>query len=206
MVSANQSLFSMRSSAGEAFRALHGQALWGQRWGVLTGRQHKLLSLTEVAQNSRAQTRRHAGLQLVPIAKICGSEGRCDDFDADFRPLKGHNCERWISVAVARRQDVALPPVELVQVDDNYFVRDGHHRISVAKLEGQLEIEAEVTLWHGMGRTESVKEIAQSIHQPRQPRYTDRLLMAVGKWFVNVGVQLQARCGVDASATALQGG
>jgi len=41
-----------------------------------------------------------------------------------------------------------LPPVELVQVGDVYFVRDGHHRISVARTVGQRDIEAEVTVWH----------------------------------------------------------
>jgi hypothetical protein len=42
---------------------------------------------------------------------------------------------------------VALPPVQLIEVNGCYFVRDGHHRVSVARMLGQLEIEAEVTVW-----------------------------------------------------------
>jgi hypothetical protein len=73
-----------------------------------------------------------------------GSEGRVDDFDSAFNPLTAHTRDRWIGIAVARRQGTVLPPVELIQVGDVYYVRDGHHRISVAKAEGQAEIEARI--------------------------------------------------------------
>jgi hypothetical protein len=84
------------------------------------------------------------GTEVIPIKKIVGTEGRSEDFDADFHPLKKHNRERWISVAVARQMDVILPAVELIQKGDEYYVRDGHHRISVAKARGQLEIDARI--------------------------------------------------------------
>jgi hypothetical protein len=58
---------------------------------------------------------------------------------------------RWLSVAAARDQGKGLPPVVLVQVGDVYFVRDGHHRIAVARALGQLDIEAQVTVWHVSG-------------------------------------------------------
>jgi hypothetical protein len=48
---------------------------------------------------------------------------------------------------VARQLGVALPPVDVIQVEDAYFVRDGHHRVSVARAMGQQEIEAEITAW-----------------------------------------------------------
>jgi hypothetical protein len=53
---------------------------------------------------------------------------------------------RWLSVARALEKGVALPPVELIQLGDRYFVRDGHHRISVARAMRQDEIEATVTV------------------------------------------------------------
>ena len=102
------------------------------------------------------RVRTHAGLQLVPISRIQGSEGRCDDFDADFRPLRNHTKDRWVGIAMAHSNEEALPAVELVQIGDTFFVRDGHHRISVAKLFGQLEIEAEVTVWQGPAASRSV--------------------------------------------------
>lgn len=54
-------------------------------------------------------------------------------------------------MAVARQQGKALPPVRLVQVGDLYFVRDGHHRISVARALGQQDIKARVTIWQVEG-------------------------------------------------------
>jgi hypothetical protein len=86
----------------------------------------------------------HGQTQTVPIDRIRGSENRCGDFDQDFRPLQGHTRERWLSVATARMSGVCLPPVELLAVGDEYYVRDGHHRISVAHTLGEQFIEATV--------------------------------------------------------------
>lgn len=138
-----------RRRASEQYRRLQNQALRVRLWSTLTGRQRNLLNLTEIQNEIQVHHRRAVGLQLVPIAQIQGSEGRSEDFDVDFRPLKGYNKERWVDIAVARSVDKPLPPVELVQINDLYFVRDGHHRVSVAKVDGQLEIEAQVTVWQG---------------------------------------------------------
>jgi hypothetical protein len=79
--------------------------------------------------------------------RIRGSEGRCNDFDTHFRPLTGLSRDRWTSIYCARQEGVALSLVELVQVGDTYYVRDGHHRISVARALGQETIDARVTVW-----------------------------------------------------------
>jgi hypothetical protein len=143
-----------RRQASEQFHRLRNQAVRGKFWSAMLGRQRSLLNLYEVQKGFKLQARTHAGIQLVPITKIKGSEGRATDFDADFRPLNYHNKDRWVGVAVAHNNEVALPAVELVQINDTYFVRDGHHRISVAKQLGQLEIEADVTVWHGQAITD----------------------------------------------------
>jgi hypothetical protein len=90
-------------------------------------------------------------VKTVAIDQIRGSEGRCRYFDRDFRPLHDKARGRWLNIARARQQGKSLPPVVLVQVGDTYFVRDGHHRISVARALGQLDIEARVTVWHVSG-------------------------------------------------------
>jgi hypothetical protein len=130
----------------------------GQRamlWGTLTGRSRCLLALEEIRQGCHVSTtersRLGAGTRLVPIAQIVGSEGRCADFDRDFNPLHDHNRGRWLRIAAAQRRGTPLPPVDLVQVGDLYFVLDGHHRISVARALGQPDIEARVTVWHVRG-------------------------------------------------------
>ena len=109
----------------------------------LRGRVRRLSSLGE--QHS-GQEGHYSGLRIVPIQRIRGSEDRCQDFDVDFRPLQTRTRERWLGVAMARIGGRTLPPVELIQVGDEYFVRDGHHRISVARALGEHDIEAEVTV------------------------------------------------------------
>ncbi len=83
----------------------------------------------------------------MAIEPIHGSEGRCNDFDAGFRPLLSSDRQRWLGVATAAALEIALPPVELIQIEHIYFVRDGHHRISVKQARGQHYIEAIVTAW-----------------------------------------------------------
>ena len=83
----------------------------------------------------------------MPLGQIVGSEGRGEDFDRDFNPTNEVNRKRWISVAACRLQGQALPLVELIQIGERYFVRDGHHRISVARALKQEYIEALVTVW-----------------------------------------------------------
>jgi hypothetical protein len=89
----------------------------------------------------------YAGMQVVPIASIIGSEGRTIDFDMDFYPIHGASRELWVNMAMAYQAGLQLSSVKLIRVDDAYFVRDGHHRISVSRAFGQLVMDAEVTTW-----------------------------------------------------------
>ena len=118
-----------------------------QLWAGLTGRSPWLLSLEEISHACTVQARSSGGTRTVAITQICGSEGRAGDFDRDFSPLQDHTCERWLGIASALQQGRYLPPVALIQVGDLYFVRDGHHRISVARALGQKAIEATVEVW-----------------------------------------------------------
>jgi hypothetical protein len=86
-------------------------------------------------------------VRTVAIRQIRGSEGRNRDFDRNFNPLTSHSQERWMRVAEAQQRGVPLPPVQLIRVGELYFVRDGHHRISVARALRHQEIEADVVAW-----------------------------------------------------------
>lgn len=130
---------------------LYERALWRGRLARLAAwlgrRPYHPLDLAMAAEQCQITNRYHAGLQTVPLAQIQGSDGRSHDFDAAFRPCQKHSRESWLRVAQARLAGEALLPVELIQVGDVYFVRDGHHRISVARSMGQKTIDAEVTVW-----------------------------------------------------------
>jgi hypothetical protein len=86
----------------------------------------------------------YRGVQQVPVSKIIGSVDRYHDFDRRFLPTQSHTRPRWESVDIAHHTDVQLPPVQLYKVGEAYFVKDGNHRVSVAKEQGADYIDAEV--------------------------------------------------------------
>jgi hypothetical protein len=85
------------------------------------------------------------GLQLIPLDSIVGSVDRTRDFDRWFRPRSGRGRERWERLARAQRRGESIPPIEVYRVGELHFVRDGHHRVSVAHALGLRSIEAYVT-------------------------------------------------------------
>ena len=123
----------------------------GQLWRALARRPRHLLDLAEMDAVCTPINGHYAGSRTVPIQQIRGSQSRSRDFDPNFNPIQDHTKERWLSIARARHSGKSLPPVKLAQVEDIYFVQDGHHRISVARAMGQQDIEAEVTLWQMRG-------------------------------------------------------
>jgi hypothetical protein len=85
------------------------------------------------------------GLQVIPLDAVIGSVDRAVDFDRGFRPTSPRLRSRWERIAAAQRRGESMPPVSLFKVGDLYFVRDGHHRVSVAKSLGRSDIDAYVT-------------------------------------------------------------
>ncbi len=124
-------------------RAYH-RAVLGDLLAHLRRRPNDLLSYHEVRSGLAAGGERYRGVQAVPVDRIVGSTDRCRDFDRAFRPLRSQANGRWVSVARAHGEGRSLPPVQLYQVGDAYFVRDGHHRVSVARARGKPWVDAEV--------------------------------------------------------------
>lgn len=117
-------------------------------WRKLLARQSRpLLDLARAEQEAHVVGRRYVGIQTVALRRIQGSEGRQGDFDADFHPLGWETAGRWMSIVRACYLGQALPPIELIRLGDTYYVRDGHHRVSVARALGQDEIDAQVIVW-----------------------------------------------------------
>ncbi len=102
-----------------------------------------LLSFEEVQQKLRLNQNAYRGLQQVDLDKIVGSVGRYHDFTRTFLPLVESDGPRWQRVAELQ-WDQGLPPIELYKVGDVYFVKDGNHRVSVARQFGATTIEAYV--------------------------------------------------------------
>jgi len=103
-----------------------------------------MLPFEEVVEALGRTGQHDLGLQVVPLEAIVGSVDRAVDFDRGLRPTSARLRSRWERINAAQRRGEALPPVSLFKVGDLYFVRDGHHRVSVAKSLGRSDIDAYV--------------------------------------------------------------
>lgn len=111
----------------------------------LTGESNQLLSYDEVRQKLQLQGGMERGVRDIPMDAIVGSVGRYTDFTRDFLPRERVQSERWARVRMAATGLIGLPPIEVYQIREVYFVQDGNHRVSVAREMGAKYIQAYVT-------------------------------------------------------------
>jgi hypothetical protein len=105
----------------------------------------KSMSFDEVVEALGRRAENYLGTKVIPLDAIVGSVDKVKDFDRRFRPTSGRNRQRWERLSRASRTGEVIPPIDVYQVGDHYFVRDGHHRVSVARSLGLDVIEAHVT-------------------------------------------------------------
>jgi hypothetical protein len=116
-----------------------------KRWLRREPAKHGRLAVYDQPRQRRASAHIGPGLREIPIGAISGTlePSRASLFDACFRPAKAAR-KRWERVWLAEHYGTTLPPIAVVQVGDTYAVRDGHHRVSVAKARGAMTIDATV--------------------------------------------------------------
>jgi hypothetical protein len=127
-----------------------------------------VLPYEEVIAALGFESERAAGLAVVALDAIVGTVDRGRDFDRSFRPTSGRVRSRWEQIAAAMRRGQSLPPVDLLRIGEIYFVRDGHHRVSVARALGRPDIDARVTdvvTRVGAGKTITLAELPFKSHE-----------------------------------------
>lgn len=124
------------------FSQARQKAFWDEIKGFLSRKSTRLLPFDEVKNKLEVCFVRDLGVQTIPIDNIVGSEGRYQSFTRHFLPLDDDLRDRWKKVDEAHYAKKSLPPVALYKVCGAYFVKDGHHRISVARTKGVKHIEA----------------------------------------------------------------
>lgn len=134
-----------QAEARERFRRSVTQAQMGDLLGLVTGEDRDLVSYDEVVAKLQARQQIEKGTQMVPLENIVGSVGRYRDFTRNFLPRAGVNEERWTRLDAALNSMEGFPPIELFKVGEVFFVRDGNHRVSVARANGSTHIEAYIT-------------------------------------------------------------
>ena len=111
---------------------------------ALKRKKDSLLSYEEVRRVMSPTGESYIGCKSVAVEQIVGSEGRVADFNNTFCPRREFMRHRWCNVDAAFRCGIDLPPVKLLELGGVYFVRDGNHRVSVAKAHRVSYIDAEV--------------------------------------------------------------
>ncbi|MGM0432923.1 MAG: transcriptional regulator [Spirochaetota bacterium] len=157
----------------EDFSKARMKARLGTLVSTLQFKRSDLLSLYDVKELLKPKAETYVGVRAIPIEKIIGSEGRYRDFSNEFFPKKEMLKGRWQSIDTAHLKYVELPPVSVYKLGDAYFVRDGNHRVSVAKLRGIefidasiVELDTEISLEPGM-TLEEIKDLVISYERGR---------------------------------------
>jgi hypothetical protein len=122
------------------------KALWLQLRSSLSSKKIDLINFDQLSQHFDLGNAAYRGVQNIPVAKIMGSVGRYQDFVQAFLPTTENMRHRWEKIATLYLDPSSrgLPPIEVYQVGDGYFVADGNHRVSVVRQLGLQDIEAHV--------------------------------------------------------------
>ena len=109
------------------------------------GTRNDMISLEEAKRIIQPTGESYQGTKTIEVSKIIGSEERYSDFSRNFLPRRSVARRRWGNIHVAQQREIELPAIMVYELGGYYFVRDGNHRVSVAKQTGKVYIEAHVT-------------------------------------------------------------
>jgi hypothetical protein len=132
-----------KEQAARDFERAHWRAFMQDILSVARYEPTDLLPFEEVRQKLRLGSNSYLGIREIPLAQIVGSVSRYEDFTRTFMPRKTSTRHRWENLDKLA-DGSGWPPIEVYKVSDTYFVRDGNHRVSVARQLGAETIEAHV--------------------------------------------------------------
>ena len=150
----------------EDFSKARNKAFFNELQSLLSGEEAVLISFSDIKKLLKPKNEVYKGMQVIPINLIVGSEGRYKDFDNHFFPKSNFLKNRWERVDMAHLQDIVLPPISLYELGGLYFVRDGNHRVSVAKMKGieyidadVVSLQSEIKLKPGSTKEDMIKQV-----------------------------------------------
>lgn len=164
-------------AVSDDFGKARRRAVFQSFFSTLKWNNPNLLSFYEVTKLIKPESESYMGMKAIPINKIIGSENRYHDFSSAFYPKNPHLQARWESIDDARLKDIILPPISVYKLGDWYFVRDGNHRVSVARTQGVEFIDAEVvelTSKIPLGEGITLNEIRQRVVAYERKRFIEQ--------------------------------
>jgi len=132
----------LSSFSRQDFARAYRKGFWRSVLSWMGNYDNDLLPFDEVLKRVPLKGQSYLGLKQIETEKIIGSVSRFQEFDRAFLPRQTHTRERWESIDQAYYKDVILPPIDVYQIGEIYFVKDGNHRVSVARERGQLYMDA----------------------------------------------------------------
>jgi hypothetical protein len=126
------------------FTRAYSRGFWRSIFAWIGHQNNELLPFDEVLKHTPFRGQHDLGYREIEVDKIIGSVSRYLDFDRAFLPRQTHTRSRWESIDRAYFQDIILPPIEVYQIGEVYFIKDGNHRVSVARERGQKYMDAYV--------------------------------------------------------------
>ena len=170
-----------RADAEADFLRARRQQVLSQAAARVRGREaddHRALSFQEVVDALGLVFEESIGLREIAVERVVGSVDKVRDFDPKFRPTSGRSRQRWERLALAVRRGESFPPIDVYQIGDMYFVRDGHHRVSVCRALDVPIIEADVTLVRTLIAPEGVRSRADLTRKELRRIMLQRVPMA----------------------------
>lgn len=147
VVSSNTSFESFQSvvSAQGEFRSLVARAFFQTLFNKIIGRPTGLRAFEEARKTLGPSGTGVERLREIDLDRVIGSVGRWHEYTPSFLPRYLSDEDRWVRVKRVVNGTGGLPPLEVYQIGDDYYVEDGHHRVSVLKRLGVRRTEAWVT-------------------------------------------------------------
>jgi hypothetical protein len=161
-----------------------------------------ILPFDEVVQALGWRGERRLGLRTIDLDSIVGTVDRTREFDRKFRPTSRRLRQRWERIAKAMRRGEPMPPIEVYRIGDMHFVRDGHHRVSVARRLGLDKIDAyvtEIVTEVGADPNVRIRDLALKSHErlffervPLPGELRDRIRLSKGSWWAGLAEGVEA--------------
>ena len=177
------------ASALDDFRDARRKASIQTVLASLNGKTANLMSFSDVSEKLGGSEIQKLGLQYIPLDAIVGSVGRYEDFTRKFFPRQADDKDRWVKAKVSFPSIETMPPIDVYQIGEVYFVLDGNHRVSIARQNGEVNIRACVT------------EIESKVTLTPEDQPDEIIIKAMQVKFINDTKIDQIKPGVDFSVS-----